>query len=132
MELSRSVSWNSGKPQLLEEPVHPPLSRGLCPAHYSCCCSIQTILKGGGDLCYHFGKTVLQIPLVFNLPILTEHVTAGRVCVWFRIPPPEVSPGNTVTGLIKLSSTSHGYVDSSICINDLWCNVTLPAGSDKH
>lgn len=82
------------------------------------------------------GMMALQTPLVFN-PTHTNCWAGSCLCVLVCLfgsgpPPPDVSPGNAVTGLIKLSSTSHGYVDSSICINDLWCNVTLPAGSDKH
>lgn len=46
------------------------------------------------------------------------------------LPLPNISAGNKVTGLLKLSSTSHGSVDLSLC-RDFWSSMTLPAGSNK-
>lgn len=47
------------------------------------------------------------------------------------LPLPDISAGNKVTGVLNLSSMSHGYVVSSLCIHDFWSNMTLPAGSHK-
>lgn len=80
----------------------------------------------------------LQNPLVFNPIGTTSSSLVGLcVCVYLYavfvpdLPLPDISAGNKVTGVLKLSSMSHGYVVSSLCIHDFWSNMTLPAGSHK-